>query len=210
MNHKVKNIVIFLAKDAKDLISNIDYIKENLGNIDEHLVFRGDVDRFMEFMSKNFKKEEYIDEVPNITIVFRSIKELNIKTFELLRIIKELRDGYNAKVFSIEDEWIYQISSLERDKWIAFKKFISWLEEELIIKKKVRQREAWNKGKRKGRPPAIPYKIVKRYVLKYRELALRNKKALWLIMKAEGYRISYRRFLDKVKKVLKDINVENG
>jgi len=60
-------------------------------------------------------------------------------------------------------------------------------------------------NKQMGRPPAMRIEEVRRYVLRYPELAKRNKRALWYVVTAEGHKISYARFVAKVNQVLREL-----
>jgi len=203
-----KNKVIFFAKEeSPDVNKYVEDIENVIGDIDDLEIFTGGIEELKRYLSEMYDYKKEVKDKTRLIIVFKSIMDLNPKVFDLIEFIVEVRDRYDARLFSLEEKWVYNISDLSEIDWISFKKFLSWIESELINKKRMRQREAWRKGKRKGRPPSIPPNIVRKYVLKYKELALKNKKALWLIMKAEGYKISYRRFLDKVNAVIIELKL---
>jgi len=120
-----------------------------------------------------------------------------LKALEILMEMLHKRDIYT---FSVEEPWVYPL--LKNNEFLSF---TEWVLEQTVWKRRSKQLEAWRKGKRRGRPPAIEERVLRKYVRKYRELAIKNKKALWLLMKGDGYEISYRRFLDKINKILKEI-----
>ncbi len=158
--------------------------------------YQGDFKGFISYLST----VEYKD--GEVIVVIPSVKQLDMSAYKILELMIEVYEKYGFRLYSIEDPWVYWLTSLTGEDWNHLKAFIEWMLKETVEKRRSRQVEAWRKGKRRGRPPAMDLKTVAHYVKRYRELALKNKKALWLIAKAEGHKISYRRFLEKINKVL--------
>ncbi len=157
---------------------------------------------------KMFKHREdakkLLDELDNIKpdlILAWSIDRIGRTMLDTLNTIIELeKQGY--KVVTVKEEWLQTMDPNMRKLILSI---LSWVAEFERRRIRERQEEAWKQGKQKGRPPAMTSDQVRKYVVKYKELAKHNKKALWMIVKADGHRISYPRFLEKVNRVLKDL-----
>ena len=192
-----KGILLFLPENLE--ISSEKYESSLSERFDNYVLigkYQGDLKGFISYLSA----VEYKD--GEVIVVIPSVKQLDISAYKTIELIVEVYEKYGFRLYSIEDPWVYWLTSLPGEDWNQLKAFIEWMLKETVEKRRNRQVEAWRKGKRRGRPPAMDLKTVAHYVKRYRELALKNKKALWLIAKAEGHKISYRRFLEKVNKVL--------
>ena len=175
-------------------------IHDALGEYNLIGTYSGSIKDFYEYLA-SYKTNDNLSVHENI-VVIPSIKSLGLSIYKAIEVIIEVYEKYGFRLYSIEESWVYWLTSLTGEDWNQLKAFIGWMLKETVEKRRSRQVEAWRKGKRRGRPPAMDLKTVAHYVKRYRELALKNKKALWLIAKAEGHKISYRRFLEKVNKVL--------
>jgi len=134
-------------------------------------------------------------------IISWSLDRLGRTMLDTLNTIMNLEQrGY--KVITVKEEWL-QILDQNMRKLIL--SILSWVAEFERRRIRERQLEAWRQGKQKGRPPSMTLDQVRKYVLKYKELAKHNKKALWHIARSEGNKISYPRFLEKVNKVLREL-----
>ncbi len=192
-----KGILLFLPANLK--ISSEKYESSLSERFDDYVLigkYQGDFKGFISYLST----VEYKD--GEVIVVIPSVKQLDMSAYKILELMIEVYEKYGFRLYSIEDPWVYWLTSLTGEDWNQLKAFIEWMLKETVEKRRNRQVEAWRKGKRRGRPPAMDLKTVAHYVKRYRELALKNKKALWLIAKAEGHKISYRRFLEKINKVL--------
>ena len=192
-----KGILLFLPANLK--ISSEKYESSLSERFDDYVLigkYQGDFKGFISYLST----VEYKD--GEVIVVIPSVKQLDMSAYKILELMIEVYEKYGFRLYSIEDPWVYWLTSLTGEDWNHLKAFIEWMLKETVEKRRNRQVEAWRKGKRRGRPPAMDLKTVAHYVKRYRELALKNKKALWLIAKAEGHKISYRRFLEKINKVL--------
>ncbi len=192
-----KGILLFLPANLK--ISSEKYESSLSERFDDYVLigkYQGDFKGFISYLST----VEYKD--GEVIVVIPSVKQLDMSAYKIIELMIEVYEKYGFRLYSIEDPWVYWLTSLTGEDWNHLKAFIEWMLKETVEKRRSRQVEAWRKGKRRGRPPAMDLKTVAHYVKRYRELALKNKKALWLIAKAEGHKISYRRFLEKINKVL--------
>jgi len=64
---------------------------------------------------------------------------------------------------------------------------------------------AKKEGKQVGRAPAVPEEFLVKLVRKYSNL---SKKDLWRIAVAEGYKISYPRFVRRINEVTRKYNIK--
>ena len=82
----------------------------------------------------------------------------------------------------------------------GYQKYVESLREKI----KAGMERAKQEGKHVGRPPAIPEDFLVKLVKKHPFL---SKKDLWRIATAEGYKISYSRFVKKINEVIKKYNI---
>jgi DNA invertase Pin-like site-specific DNA recombinase len=106
-------------------------------------------------------------------------------------------ESRGVKVFSKREEFLQMLDPNIRKLILSIFAWVAEFERQRI---RERQEEAWRQGKQRGRPPKASLEIVKQYLKKYPNLTLKD---IWKLMKADGYSISYRTLLQKVK-VLKD------
>jgi DNA invertase Pin-like site-specific DNA recombinase len=106
-------------------------------------------------------------------------------------------ESRGVKVLSKKEEFLQMLDPNIRKLILSIFAWVAEFERQRI---RERQEEAWRQGKQRGRPPKASLEIVKQYLKKYPSLALKD---IWKLMKADGYSISYRTLLRKVK-VLKD------
>jgi len=142
-----------------------------------------------------------LDSLKPDLIIAWSLDRLGRTMLDTLNTIMDLeKKGY--KVVTVKEEWLQTLDQNMRKLILSI---LSWVAE--FERKRIRERqlEAWKQGKQKGRPPAMTLEQVRKYVMKYKELAKHNKKALWHIARSEGHKISYPRFLEKVNKILKEL-----
>jgi len=78
----------------------------------------------------------------------------------------------------------------------GYQKYVDALREKI----KAGMERAKKEGKHVGRPSAVPEDVLIKILRRYPEL---SKKALWKIARAEGYSISYPRFVRKVNQVIR-------
>jgi len=107
-----------------------------------------------------------------------------------------------VKVITVREEWLQTLDGNIRRLILSV---LSWAAEFERQRIRERQQEAWRQGKQKGRPPSMQMDEVRRYVMKYPELAKHDKKALWLVVRGDGHKVSYSRFVRKVNQVLKEL-----
>ncbi len=98
-----------------------------------------------------------------------------------------------VKVISKREEFLQMLDPNMRKLILSIFAWVAEFERQRI---RERQEEAWRQGKQKGRPEKASIEIVKQYLLRYTNLALKD---VWKIMKADGYDISYRTLLQKAK-----------
>jgi DNA invertase Pin-like site-specific DNA recombinase len=102
-------------------------------------------------------------------------------------------ESRGVKVFSKKEEFLQMLDPNIRKLILSIFAWVAEFERQRI---RERQEEAWRQGKQRGRPPEAPLEIVKQYLKKYPNLTLKD---IWKLMKADGYNISYRTLLQKVK-----------
>jgi len=127
--------------------------------------------------------------------------------FDFTRLGSNLRDIFTLfdkiekelglRIISVKDEWLQIEDENIRDLLI---RIFSWLSEMELKLRKERQHAAWEAGKQKGRPPKITDTKLLEYYKKYEKYG--RKKYIWLRLKEDGYKISYDRFLRRLKKLL--------
>ena len=126
----------------------------------------------------------------------------------LVKTLEELREN-NIHVIAYQEEWLQSLAVIPdealrrlifdivvRALAYGYQKYVESLREKI----KAGMERARREGKHVGRPPAIPEEYIVKLVTKYPFL---KKKDLWKIARAEGYSISYPRFLMRVNDVIK-------
>jgi len=98
-----------------------------------------------------------------------------------------------VKVISKKEEFLQMLDTNIRKLILSIFAWVAEFERQRI---RERQEEAWRQGKQKGRPAKASLEIVKQYLKRYPNLTLKD---IWKIMKADGYSISYRTLVQKVK-----------
>ncbi len=142
-----------------------------------------------------------LDDIKPDLIISWSLDRLGRTMLDTLNMIMDLEEK-GIKVVTVKEDFLHNLDENIRKLILSI---LSWVAEFERRRIRERQEEAWRRGKQKGRPEAMKIEEVRRYVTKYKELARHNKKALWHIVRDEGYNISYPRFLEKVNRVLKDL-----
>jgi DNA invertase Pin-like site-specific DNA recombinase len=102
-------------------------------------------------------------------------------------------ESRGVKVFSKKEEFLQMLDPNIRKLILSIFAWVAEFERQRI---RERQEEAWRQGKQRGRPPKVPLETIKQYLKRYPNLEL---KSIWKIMKADGYNISYRTLLQKLK-----------
>jgi len=137
---------------------------------------------------------EELDRIKPECIVAWSLDRLGRTMLDTLNTIIDL-ENRGFKVITVKEEWLQTLNSNIRKLILSI---LSWVAEFERRRIKERQEEAWRQGKQKGRPPKVPDEVLAQYLRKYRGL---SKKDIWRILKANGYDISYERFLRRIKKL---------
>ena len=189
----------------KDSISLLDHIDELVISLVEHRYSLGKVYVETDPMSKPFMKRsvasamlKYIEEPRVVALAVYTIEHLGRNLYDILETINVLERKYQIIIYSVREPWIHK----NHDRMNNLIDYIlDWM------RRRVReaQNRAWASGKQKGRPRKLSKKVVKQYVMKYRDLAVKNKKVIWEIMRAEGIDVSYntaRRYINEVLKEL--------
>ena len=104
-------------------------------------------------------------------------------------------EGMNVKVLTVKEEWLRTMDPMIRKLILSI---LAWVAEYERRRIRERQLAAWASGKQKGRPPKVDDKTLTKYLKKYKGL---NKKAIWKILRADGYDISYWQFIRRVKRL---------
>jgi len=128
-------------------------------------------------------------------IVF-AIDRLGRNMEDTVSTIQELEEK-GVRVISVKEEFLQTMDPNIRKLILSI---LSWVAE--FERQRIRERQlaAWEAGKPKGRPPKVPDEVILRYFKRYPGLPA---KAIWKILVQDGYKISYRAFKYRVKK-LKD------
>ena len=129
-------------------------------------------------------------------IISWSLDRLGRTMLDTLNIIMEF-ENKGIKIITIKEEWLQTLDNNIRKLIISI---LSWIAEFERRRIKERQEEAWKQGKQKGRPQKLPDGIILQYIKKYQGL---SKKAIWKLLKADGYDISYDRFIKRIRKLSK-------
>ena len=127
-------------------------------------------------------------------VISWSIDRLGRSMIDTLNTVIMLESkGY--RVTTIKEEWLQTLDGNMRKLILGI---LSWVAEYERRRIKERQEEAWRQGKTKGRPPKVQDETIIKYLKKYEGL---NKKAIWKILRADGYDISYWQFIRRVKRL---------
>ncbi len=146
----------------------------------------------------------------NALIIVVSLDRIARRYEYLVKTLDSLREQ-NVQVISLQEPWLQALATIPDQ---TLRKFIydvivralaySYQQYVESIREKTRagQMRAKMMGKHIGRPPAITDRELERYLAKYRALGL-SLKAVWKIAVADGYKISYKRFLDRARMLRK-------
>jgi DNA invertase Pin-like site-specific DNA recombinase len=102
-------------------------------------------------------------------------------------------ESKGVKVISKREEFLQMLDPNIRKLILSIFAWVAEFERQRI---RERQEEAWRQGKQKGRPAKASPETVKQYLKRYPNLMLKD---IWKLMRADGYSISYRTLLQKVK-----------
>ena len=136
-------------------------------------------------------------------IIFYDISRLGRNLEETLYELKTLlEEGYNT--YFVYPDFLNQINDPMMKKFVV--SMLAWFAElyryDIIQRTKAGMERAKREGKRIGRPPAVPEEFLIKIIRKYPGL---SKKDLWRLTIAEGYKISYPRFVRKVNEIIRKI-----
>jgi len=131
----------------------------------------------------------------------------------LVKTLDELREN-NIHVIAYQEEWLQSLAAIPdealrklifdivvRALAYGYQKYVESLREKI----KAGMERAKKEGKHVGRPPAVPDEFLIKILRKYPYL---SKKDLWKMARAEGYEISYPRFVRRVNEVIKKYGLE--
>ena len=203
----------FLTQNSISLEVTLRFLRTLLEN-DDTLLSELRVMQYAEkVFGKKFRKNKYtpdlISEDGSIAIEVKSTKnKLSIEDIiELYWLSNKQRNGLKqlGTLILLKErgkEVFVAIYNKSKDE-IVFLNFDEILKH--VSKEVVDRARRYALNTHIGRPPSIPMDVVRKYVTKYRYLALHNKKALWKVVTSDGYKISYPRFIEKVNKVLQEL-----
>jgi DNA invertase Pin-like site-specific DNA recombinase len=130
-----------------------------------------------------------------------------VKALEDLRIL-------GIQVIAYQEEWLQTLAAIPdealrrlifdivvRALAYGYQKYVESLKEKI----RAGMERARQRGRHVGRPPAVPDEFLLKLLKKYQGL---SKKDLWRITIAEGYRISYPRFIVKINKLAKNTAIK--
>ena len=137
---------------------------------------------------------EEVDVLKPDLIVGWALDRFGRTMLDTLNTIIEL-ENKGFKVVTVKEEWLQTLDENIRKLILSI---LAWVAEFERRRIRERQLEAWAQGKQKGRPPKVPDSVIQRYVKRYGMLKL---KAIWKIMRQDGYDLSYRQFLRRVEKL---------
>ena len=137
---------------------------------------------------------EEVEELKPDLIVGWALDRFGRTMLDTLNTIIEL-ENKGFKVVTVKEEWLQTLDENIRKLILSI---LAWVAEFERRRIRERQLEAWAQGKQKGRPPKVPDSVIQRYVKRYGMLKL---KAIWKIMRQDGYDLSYRQFLRRVEKL---------
>jgi len=131
----------------------------------------------------------------------------------LVKTLDKLREE-GIQVIAYQEEWLQSLSAIPdealrklifdivvRALAYGYQKYVESLREKI----KAGMERAKREGKHVGRPPAVPEEFLIKIIRKYPYL---SKKDLWRIAIAEGYKISYPRFVRKINEVIRKYNLK--
>jgi len=131
----------------------------------------------------------------------------------LVRTLDKLREQ-NIHVIAYQEEWLQSLAVIPdealrklifdivvRALAYGYQKYVESLKEKI----KAGMERAKKEGKHIGRPPAVPEEFLIKIIRKYPYL---SKKDLWKMTKAEGYNISYPRFVRRVNEIMKKYGIK--
>lgn len=121
-----------------------------------------------------------------------ALDRLGRSMLDTMNTVLEL-EGMGVRVITIKEEFLQTLDPNIRKLILSI---LAWVAEYERRRIRERQEEAWRQGKQKGRPPKVTDNVIIQYIRKYGTLP---KKAIWKIMRQDGYDISYERFLERVK-----------
>ncbi|MCC6013934.1 MAG: recombinase family protein [Candidatus Verstraetearchaeota archaeon] len=137
-----------------------------------------------------------INELKPDCIISWSLDRLGRTMLDTLNTIMEF-ESKGIKIITIKEEWLQTLDNNIRKLIISI---LSWIAEFERRRIRERQEEAWRQGKQKGRPQKVSDGVILQYIKKYQGL---SKKAIWKLLKADGYDISYDRFIKRIKRISK-------
>ena len=131
----------------------------------------------------------------------------------LVKTLDKLREE-GIQVTAYQEEWLQSLSAIPdealrklifdivvRALAYGYQKYVESLKEKI----RAGMERAKKEGRHIGRPPAIPEEFLIKIIRKYPYL---SKKDLWRIAIAEGYKISYPRFVRKINEVIRKYNLK--
>jgi len=121
-----------------------------------------------------------------------ALDRLGRSMLDTVNTVVEL-ENQGVRVITVKEEFLRSLDPNIRRLILSI---LAWVAEYERRRIRERQLEAWAQGKQKGRPPKVSDDTIVYYLRKYSML---SKKAVWKIMRADGYDISYDRFLKRVK-----------
>ena len=151
----------------------------------------------------------------NAVILVFSLDRIARRYDYLVETLDRLR-SMGIQVVAYQEEWLQSLSSIPDESLrklifdvivralaYGYQKYVDALREKIRAGMERAKRE----GRHVGRPPAIPEEFLVKLVKKYPYL---SKKDLWRIATAEGYKISYPRFVRKINEVIRKYNLKRG
>ena len=127
--------------------------------------------------------EALAHEKPDMIIAW-SIDRIGRNMMDTLNTITKL-ENMNVKIVTVREEWLQTLDDNIRRLILSV---LAWVAEWERRRIRERQEEAWRQGKQKGRPRKLKRETLEKYLRKYPGL---NLKAIWKIMRADGYNIGY-------------------
>ncbi len=141
-------------------------------------------------------------------ILVFSLDRISRRYDYLVKTLDKLREE-GIQVIAYQEEWLQSLSAIPdealrklifdvvvRALAYGYQKYVESLKEKIRAGMERAKRE----GKHVGRPPSIPKEYLIKIIRKYPYL---SKKDLWKMARAEGYKISYPRFVRKVNEIMK-------
>jgi putative DNA-invertase from lambdoid prophage Rac len=141
-----------------------------------------------------------LDSVRPDCVVAWSLDRIGRSMLDTLNTVLMLEER-GVRVVTVKEEWLQSLDPNMRKLVLSI---MSWVAEFERRRIRERQEEAWRQGKQKGRPPKVSDEVILKYLRRYRGL---SKKAVWKIMVQDGHRLSYDRFLRRVKGLVDTVYV---